>query len=310
VGACPAPPRPDLAPAIALAIALLSACGASHHAPPQDACALSAAGAPWLAFTSRRTGDYEIWRARADGSCQAQVTHDPAADLLPTWAGESVAFASERGGALRIWTHDLTTGAEAPLATGDLASATAPAYSPDGRRIAFEGRATGATTSDLYLVPAGGGTPVALAPHPADDAGPAWAPDGQTVYFVSARSGQYDVWSVPAAGGAAVQVTTGSRIVGKPAVAADGASILYARTVASGTATEVVGLELGSGLVALLSSQDDSEPAVSPDGARVALRSFRADHADVVVQALDGSAAVFLTDDVASDGSPAFAVGR
>src|SRR5512144_2419950 len=126
-----------------LALAAVAvACGGSS-APAPDPCAIGSDGAAWLAFASRRTGDYEIWRARADGTCLAQVTHDPAADLFPTWSGGAIAFASERGGVRRLWAHAVATGAEAAIDTGALAAATAPAFSPDGATVAFEGRAAG-----------------------------------------------------------------------------------------------------------------------------------------------------------------------
>lgn len=291
--------------ALVLAFAMAS-CDRGGEEDEDPSCALDTPGSPWLAFASLRTGDYEIWRARADGTCMAQVTHSEGADLFPTWSGSTVVFASERGGAQRLWAHDLDTGDEAQLDTGALV-ATSPAFSPDRVWLAFEGRAAGATSSNVYVMPAAGGSAVAVENLPAGGAGPAWSPDGATVYFVSLRGGAYDVWAAPAAGGAAVQVTSGSRIVGKPAVAADGASILYARTMSGASTTEIVRRDLATGNVSVLSSLDDSEPAVSADGASFALRSFRAGHADVVIHPLDGSGATFLTSDVPSDGSPSFA---
>ncbi len=299
---------------LAVLAAALAACGGGsggHQGdvpPPSDPCALDTPGAAWLAFASHRTGDSEIWMARADGTCPAQVTHQPAPDLFPTWSGTRIVFESERGGVQGLWAHDLATGAETPVETGELASATSPAFSPDGTRLAFEGRAAGASTSDVYVVPASGGPASTLEAVPAGGGGPAWAPDGQTVYFVSLRTGSYEVWAVPAAGGDAVRVTTASRIVGKPGVTADGASIVYARTIAGSSSTEVVRQELATGTVSIVSSLDDSEPALSPDGRRVAVRSFRTGHPDLLVEELDGSGAIPVTADVASDGAPTFAV--
>lgn len=305
--------------ALVVALAVnLAACGGAgvppdpgtDPDPDPDPCALDAPGAAWLAFVSHRSGDYEIWRARADGRCLDQVTRSAGPDLFPTWAGEEVVFASERGDAQRLWVHDLPTGAETLVETGDLAAATAPAFSPDGSRLAFEGRAPGASRSEIYVVPASGGAPVPIEVTPGGGAGPVWAPDGGVLYLVSPRSGAYEVWAVAAEGGEAVQVTTGSRIVGKPSVTPDAAALVYARTVAGASTTEVVRQSLASGDVEVLSSLDDSEPCVSPDGQLVALRSFRAGHADVVIAARDGSGAVFLTSDVASDGAPTFALPR
>jgi TolB protein len=300
-------------PALLLGAAILACVPADRNPPPPpppppyDPCALDAAGAAWLAFASLRTGNYEIWAARTDGTCLRQVTHDPAPDLAPTWDGTRVAYASERGGALRVWVTDLASGTEAPLDTGALGSATAPTFSPDGTLLAFEGRTTAAGRGEVYVVPATGGAPVPLEAQPGGGAGPAWAPDGQTVYFVSTRSGAYDVWAVPASGGDAVQVTVRSRIVGKPAVSPDGGALFYARTVAGSSDTEIVRHDLATGSVEAVSTQGDSEPAISWDGTRLALRSFRAGHADVVVQALDDTPAVFVTNDEPSDGAPAFA---
>jgi TolB protein len=233
------------------------------------------------------------------------VTDHPGTDLDPTWSRGAIAFASDRGGALGLWRHDLATGTDAEIATSGLASATQPAFSPDGAVLAFEGR-VGSGGAHVYVVPATGGSPVALTTDPADDAGPAWSPDGRTVYFVSTRSGTHEIWSVPAAGGDPEQVTTRSGIIGKPAATPDGAGLLYARSAASG-GTEVIRRDLATGRLDVVTSADDSEPALAPAGDRVAVRSYRAGHADVVVVPLDGSPAVALTDDDASDGAPAFA---
>jgi TolB protein len=284
-------------------LAALAAC--AHHV--RDDCALDSPGAPWLAFSSRRTGSYNLFLARADGSCVAQVTSGTSQDLYPSFGPRwRIAFASDRNLRAGIWIHDLATATDWAVDVGSLA-ATSPAFSPDGRTIAFEGRPPGASTTDIFLVDAAGGATTQLTSDPANDAVPVWSPDAGTVYFVSTRGGGYDVWSVPATGGAAVRVTTGSAIVGKPAVAPDGSALYYTRTT-GGNTTEIVRHELATGVVTVVTSESDSEPAVSPAGDRLAVRSFRDGQADLfVVSALDGSGAVQITDDPASDGAPSFA---
>ena len=212
----------------AFVLAALAACSAY----PGEGCVGDAPDAPWLAFASNRTGNYEIFVARADGSCARQVTDDPAQDLYPSFgpAGR-IAYRSDRNLRVGIRIHDLPTGQDWALEVGTLA-ATAPAYSPDGTRIAFEARSPGSATSDVFVVPAAGGVPTRLTDDLSDDAGPAWSPDGATVYFVSTRAGPYDVFSVAATGGAAARVTTGSRIVGKPAHRARrGGALLFTHRV-------------------------------------------------------------------------------
>src|ERR1700678_3546368 len=88
-------------------------------------------------------------------------------------------------------------------------------FSPDGRSIAFTGQYGG--DEQVYVIPAGGGTPKQLTYYPA--AGPlaerwgydnqvyGWTPDGTAVLFRSARDGftltDSRLYTVPASGGAA-----------------------------------------------------------------------------------------------------------
>lgn len=297
--------------AASLLAALMALAGCEPEAPAPDPCAFEAEGAPWLAFASSRSGDYDILIARADATCTAPVTSGSSTDLSPTWADHRIAFASDRGGTASVWIHDLLSGAETRLDTGDLGAAL-PAFSPDGTAIAFEGRVPGALTVDVYVVPSDGGTPVALTTDAGDDTGPAWSPDGGTVYFVSTRTGAYELFSVPSTGGDATQVTDGSRINGRPIVAPDGASLYFARRISGSSSTEVVRFDLATSAVTVVSGPDESEPAISPDGTRLALRSFRWDgaNADVIaVDAADGANPVRVTADPAPDGAPVFAPG-
>lgn len=287
--------------------AVLAGCPAAAPEP----CAFETDGAPWLAFASARAGNYDLYVARADGTCTAGVTSDPSNDLSPSWSGRRIAFATNRGGLPSIWIHDLATGGETSLDTGGLEAAL-PAFSPDGGSIAFEGRVPDASSVDVYVVPADGGTPVAITSDAANDTAPAWSPNGATIYFISTRTGAYEIFSAPAAGGAATQITTGSRIIGRPVVSPDGASLYFARRISGSSSTEVVRYDLGAKTAAVVSGADESEPAVSPDGSRLVLRSFRFDagNADLVaVDAADGANPVRVTLDPAADGTPAWAPG-
>src|SRR5690606_6406867 len=50
---------------------------------------------------------------------------------------------------------------------------------------------------DVWVVPASGGAPVAVAPSPAADYLPSWSPDGATLLFTSLRGGREDAWAIP-----------------------------------------------------------------------------------------------------------------
>jgi tricorn protease len=77
-------------------------------------------------------------------------------------------------------------GGEARRLTTDVGAETEPAFSPDGRWIAFTGEYGG--NQDVFVVPAQGGQPRRLTWHPGADVVQGWTPDGRVI-FQSGRAG-------------------------------------------------------------------------------------------------------------------------
>lgn len=70
-------------------------------------------------------------------------------------------------------------------------------FSPDGRWISFNAfSATDAAVSTVYVVPASGGPWIPITEGRYWDDKPRWSPDGKTIYFVSNRTGFFNVWKV------------------------------------------------------------------------------------------------------------------
>ncbi len=88
-----------------------------------------------------------------------------------------------------------------------------PQVSPDGTQIAFSLRTTDLEAdrgrSDLWIVDLEGEdrAPRRLTTHPASEWNLRWSGDGESLYFLSTRSGSSQVWRLPLSGGEAVQVT-------------------------------------------------------------------------------------------------------
>lgn len=78
-------------------------------------------------------------------------------------------------------------GGDAMRLTSGEGAETDPAFSPDGRWIAFTGEYGG--NADVYVVPATGGEPERLTWHPGADAVQGWTPGGD-ILFQSGRAGQ------------------------------------------------------------------------------------------------------------------------
>ncbi len=75
-----------------------------------------------------------------------------------------------------------------------------PAWSPDGKTIAFSSDRTG--NDDVYLMDATGGSATQLTCHDAWDAVQCWSPDGGSVLFVSRRdTTENEPYEIPVGGG-------------------------------------------------------------------------------------------------------------
>lgn len=76
---------------------------------------------------------------------------------------------------------------------------TAPAPSPDGKKIAFMSQQEG--NWDIYIVDANGSNVQRLTDDPAEDGLPAWSPDGKVLAFASYRGGAWGIWAMTPTGG-------------------------------------------------------------------------------------------------------------
>ena len=74
----------------------------------------------------------------------------------------------------------------------------APAWSPDGRKIAFASDRD--DNSEIYVMNADGSGQRNLTRNPAFDADPAWSPDGRSIAFRSTRDGNTDIYVMNADG--------------------------------------------------------------------------------------------------------------
>lgn len=105
---------------------------------------------------------------------------------------------------------------------------TAPVWSLDGKRIAFQNYAPEGNFH-IWTISPDGRHARELTEGPYDDREPAWLPDGSGLVFSSDRSrdGQYKIWRVGAGGGAPSQVTTGPGAESNPVVSPDGTRLAY-----------------------------------------------------------------------------------
>ncbi|MBV9268395.1 MAG: PD40 domain-containing protein, partial [Acidobacteriaceae bacterium] len=82
-----------------------------------------------------------------------------------------------------------------------------PRWSPDGKRLAFDSRATG--NAEIYVMDAANpGAPSRFTNDNSENVVPSWSRDGRFIYFASKRSGTWQVWKKPGEGGGTPEQVT------------------------------------------------------------------------------------------------------
>ncbi len=110
----------------------------------------------------------------------------------------------------------------------DTASASDPAFSPDGSRVAFVSQRDG--NAEIYVMNADGTGTTRISNDPQPDGRPSFMPDGQSLVFHSSRTaGKQEIWAVNVDGTALTQLTRDS-VNSSPAVSPDGQIIAYVST--------------------------------------------------------------------------------
>ena len=69
-----------------------------------------------------------------------------------------------------------------------------PAWSPDGKQIAFVSNRDG--NDEIYLMNTDGSGLINLTHNSASDQSPSWTPDGKQITFTSDRGGYYDIFTM------------------------------------------------------------------------------------------------------------------
>ncbi|HEY3740873.1 MAG TPA: S41 family peptidase [Bryobacteraceae bacterium] len=229
----------------------------------------------WIAFSSNRDGNYDVYVVAASGGKPKQLTFHTADDNVVGWAadGRHILFSSTRGaGAFptvaTLWEVSVDGGIEQPVATDWGISAS---YSADGKKLAFTRHPAvwtrkhyrGAYAADLWVMDTSNKTYTKLgdSEFKGNYLWPMYAANGE-IYFVSDRTSNEknikfggpevmqsvnNIWKMSDKGGNPVQVThhTDGNLY-FPSISADRKTIVYEDNfglwkldVASGKTSEI-----------------------------------------------------------------------
>jgi dipeptidyl aminopeptidase/acylaminoacyl peptidase len=110
-----------------------------------------------------------------------------------------------------------------------------PQVSPKGDLVAFTitdvDKIANRSSTQIYLVPTGGGEPRQLTNDANSSTTPRWSPDGEKLAFVSARDGESQIWTIDVSSGALKKITTTSTGAGDPIWSPDGKWLAFASDI-------------------------------------------------------------------------------
>jgi tricorn protease len=192
----------------------------------------------WIAFSSDRQGNLDVYIVPAEGGQAKQLTFHSADDSVLGWSpdGRSILFSAQRGEDFMAKLYTVNVDDQREKSAGSDMGVYA-SYSPDGRRLAINRRTQsywrkyyrGSYQSEVTVLDIAAKKFTDVATFEGLDAWPMWSRDGN-IYFVSDRDGNglTNIWRVPEGGGKAERVTsftTGD--VRWPAISGDGKVIVF-----------------------------------------------------------------------------------
>jgi tricorn protease len=192
----------------------------------------------WIAFSSDRNGNLDVFLIPAEGGTAKQLTSHSAADIVLGWTPDSrsVLFSSSRGEDFMPQLYLVSIEGGMPQKAGTDMGVQA-SYSPDGKRLAYNPKSQvywrkyyrGAYQSDIVIMDVASKRFTQVTDFEGLDSWPMWSTDG-SIYFVSDREGNglTNIWRVSDNGGKAERITsfkTGD--VRWPSISSDGRVVVF-----------------------------------------------------------------------------------
>ncbi len=265
-----------------------------------------------IAFSSDRTGTREIWLMDYDGYNQKQITVSKQLNLSPDLSpdGKKVVYttyriATEGSGQILVVYSIYDAKKYTFFSKGTLNSA--PAWSPDGGRIAFTSNMNG--NAEIYVANADGGNARQVTFHRGIDTSPAWNPASGQLAFTSDRSGNPMIYIMNNDGTNERRLTFVGEYNESASWSPNGSKLAYVSR--SGNIFDVYVVEMDTGVVKRLtqSERSNENPCWSPDSRHIGFASNRTGKYQIWSMLYDGTKLRQLTRD-GNNTSPSWAAGE
>jgi Tol biopolymer transport system component len=265
-----------------------------------------------IAFSSNRTGSWDIYVMNRDGANQTKITNKITGDLNTSlddisisWSpdGTKIAFDSRARGKFDIYTAD-SDGKNVSILTTDPSHDCFPAWSPNGSPIAFASNRDG--NFEIYVKNSDGSSKQRLTNNATSDLFPSWSPDGTKIAFTSNRDGNDEIYVMNSDGSDPIRLTENIAADLFPSWSPDGTKIAFTSDRDGNDEIYVMNSD-GSNQIRLTDNpaQDDT-PKWSPDSAEIVFTSNRDGNFQIYIMDTDGSNQTRITNNPADDRWPAW----
>jgi tol-pal system beta propeller repeat protein TolB len=288
--------RPERLAAAAATLAVgLAGCGSAGSPAPGP---IVFAGRP----DDPEAYGWQLMVVNPDGTGFRRLTRTDG-DIAPRWSPDATKVVFERTfevdsaacglpACTQIWVVDADGQGQRRLTSVD-EDALAPAWSPDGERIAFSKRdlerETGDVTdfqADIWVMNPDGGEEMRLTDLPGVEEDPAWSPDGERIAFATSNGQEGDIYVMRSDGSELTRLTDLPGAEVSPDWLPDGDRIAFSTEFIERADVYVVKAD-GSELRRLA---EESFPSWSPDGDTIALlRAAGNEATELVIAQEDGS---------------------
>jgi TolB protein len=184
-----------------------------------------------IVFSTKTTGNADIYTIKTDGTGLRQLTDDPAPDLTPSYSPDAkeIFFARDFYGVPRLFRMN-ADGSDARRVTDKSGYELFPAVSPDGRTLLFsgdrvDGRSKGLDIFSLDLSEPGNER--IILSRPFHDVEATYSPDGEKIVLVSESDGNQEIYLMNADGSGLLRLTRNKATDTSPTFSADGKSIIF-----------------------------------------------------------------------------------
>lgn len=241
-----------------------------------------------LVFARHRGAKITLFVMAADGTNERRLTKrdEPQYDAVFSPDGKRLVLAhvktSPNQGDVDVYTIQADGKELKPLVVtdGKLSHEESPAWSPDGKSIAFSSTRDG--NQELYVIGVDGKQRKRLTNHNAIDAHPTWSPDGERIVFATNRWGDLELAVIDLGSQTVTRLTTSRGLDDYPAFSPDGKQLAFTSNREGNLEIYVSNADGTNPRNMTRNGAIDNFPAWAPDG-RLTFVTNRGDGFDICI---------------------------